>query len=73
MKKSLSLILISSVVSYISWSLINKHNKYLFKETFVKELNKKVFKSKIKNKPPSWMINQIEEEFEPFVFSGITS
>ncbi|NGX29405.1 MAG: hypothetical protein K940chlam4_00237 [Candidatus Anoxychlamydiales bacterium] len=73
LKKLISVILFLSIGSYISWFLINKHNKYLFKETFVKELNKKVFKSKIKDKPPTWMIEQIQEEFEPFVSNGITS
>lgn len=72
MKKLISLILILLIASYFSWFLIRQHNKYLFKETFVKELNKKVFKSKIKNKPPPWMIEQIQEDFEPFV-NGITS
>ncbi|NGX34679.1 MAG: hypothetical protein K1060chlam1_01032 [Candidatus Anoxychlamydiales bacterium] len=73
LKKTISLILILSAISYSSWFLINKHNKYLFRETFVKELNKKVFKSKIKKKPPTWMCEQIQEEFEPFVLNGITS
>jgi len=73
LKKPLLFVLILSVASYFSWRLINNHNKYLFKETFVKELNKKVFKSKIKGKPPAWMSEQIEKEFEPFVLSKITS
>ncbi len=73
MKKLILLILILLVVFYVSVFLINKHNKYLSRETFVKELNKKKIKSKIKNKPPIWMSEQIEEEFSPFVSIGITS
>ena len=72
MKKIISLILILSIASYFSWSFIKKQNKYLSRETFAQELNKRVFKSKIKKQPPEWMIEQIEDEFAPFTSKGIT-
>jgi len=73
MKKLILFGLILSSTFYISWFFINKHNKYLDRETFVKEINKKKFKNKIKNTIPTWMIEQIEEDFEPFISNGITS
>jgi hypothetical protein len=71
-KKLLLLISIASLVLYGTYSYIHKKNKFLLRETFVNEINKKKFKSKINNAKSNWMREQIKEEFAYFK-NGITT
>jgi hypothetical protein len=72
MKKLLLLISIAGLTVYGSYFYIHKKNKVLLRETFVKEINKNKFKSKINRTPANWITDQIKEEFSNFK-NGITT
>jgi hypothetical protein len=72
LKKSFLFLLILSVV-YLGWSKIRTDQcLYLKKETYIRHLKKDLFVQKLHSALPSWMLEQIDEDFFPFQTAEIS-
>jgi hypothetical protein len=77
MKKLVFFILLSFAVfpfpylAFHHWK--HQKNQFLSKETYLKNLNKSILLNKLKMSPPSWMREQILEDFQDYQEKSISS